>query len=484
VQTKYTIQFKDTTIRTFTLARKTLTQVMEYLKDNGYILHGYSATEAFSAILAAFREDNKIVVERSVNFEGFYYSEGNIQRSIGLKEKFPPRPKEECTAGADFLNRLADFYQYNGIDRRDALETVVKWTIVAPFDFVLKQLVKKYMNALSFSGERDGGKTALSDISLSIHGHFEDESVTEQSIYDLSAGSMNTDAKCGNGVCHTKFPIAISEYGRVEAYGRDEKLVETVKNAIARLICRHGRGEGKYDYPFLALSPIIINGNPPISKKGEILKRFHLFKYSQEDRHIRDDPRTIAYNTFMNERRHELKIVGDWTLNYIWDNKAELLISKKYDAYQIMNLVIREFYDYAGVEMPEWLTGWITETALEELDIDEAAIIRSILFDHIHDRLRTNAHLLAMKNDGVIDIETRIAACLDNNLLSFIKKAKSDNNGVDVYHIDSSILMLFENRLPNLTLKRVGEKMGFEFIRTMYRSVLHCTKDQIWKFLL
>lgn len=68
---------------------------MEYLKDNGYILHGYSATEAFPAILAAFREDNKIVVERSVNFEGFYYSEGNIQRSIGLKEKFPPRPKED-----------------------------------------------------------------------------------------------------------------------------------------------------------------------------------------------------------------------------------------------------------------------------------------------------------------------------------------------------------------------------------------------------
>lgn len=54
-------------------------------------------------------------------------------------------------------------------------------TIVAPFNFVLKQLVKKYMNAWSFSGEQDGGKTALFDTSLSIHGHFEDKSVTEQS---------------------------------------------------------------------------------------------------------------------------------------------------------------------------------------------------------------------------------------------------------------------------------------------------------------
>lgn len=273
-----------------------------------------------------------------------------------MAEKYLPRSKDECIVAAAFLNRLSDFYQYNGIDRRDVLATVIKWAIIAPFDFVLKQLIKKYMNAISFSGERDGGKTALSDIILSIHGHSEDKAVTEQSIYDLSAGSMNTDAKFGNGVCHTTFPVSISEYGRVEVYGRDEKLVETVKNAIERLICRHGRREGIYDYPFLALSPIVINGNPPISKKGEILKRFHVIKYSQEDRHTKDNPRTAAYNDLMKERRHELKILGDWTLNYIWDNRTELLLSRKYDAYKIMDIVIQEFFSFAGVKIPEWMT--------------------------------------------------------------------------------------------------------------------------------
>ena len=110
VQTTYTIQFKDTTGRTFTLARKTITQIMDYLKDNGYVLHGYSATEALSAILTAFREDDMIVVERSVDFEGFYYSDGDIQRSIGLEEEIAPRSNSECMAAADFLNKLADFY--------------------------------------------------------------------------------------------------------------------------------------------------------------------------------------------------------------------------------------------------------------------------------------------------------------------------------------------------------------------------------------
>jgi hypothetical protein len=49
-------------------------------------------------------------------------------------------------------------------------------------------------------------------------------------------------------------------------------------------------------------------------------------------------------------------------------------------------------------------------------------------------------------------------------LLSFIREVKSQT-GVKVYHIDSSILMLFDNRLPDLTLKRLGEKIGLEYKR-------------------
>lgn len=37
-QTNYTMSFKDTTNRTFTLARKTIDQIMDYLKNEGYIM--------------------------------------------------------------------------------------------------------------------------------------------------------------------------------------------------------------------------------------------------------------------------------------------------------------------------------------------------------------------------------------------------------------------------------------------------------------
>ena len=57
-----------------------LTQIMEHLKDDGYVMSGYGATEALSAIITAYREDGKLQVEKSVDFEGYYYCDGDIQR--------------------------------------------------------------------------------------------------------------------------------------------------------------------------------------------------------------------------------------------------------------------------------------------------------------------------------------------------------------------------------------------------------------------
>ena len=108
---------------------------MEYLKDNGYVMSGYGATEAFSAVITAYREDGKLQVEKSVDFEGYYYCDGSIQRS-GVEDKHPKRTREECLVTIDFLEQWSGFYIYNSIDRRDVVATGVKWTIIAPFNFV------------------------------------------------------------------------------------------------------------------------------------------------------------------------------------------------------------------------------------------------------------------------------------------------------------------------------------------------------------
>ena len=150
------------------------------------------------------------------------------------------------------------------------------------------------------TGERDSGKTETTHLMLDIDGNFIDESTSSaaDSIYSVSSGSMNTEAKFGKGVSKTTYPIEISEFGRIETYGRNEGMVETVKKAIEDLTVRRGRDGTRYDALFPSCSSIILNGNPFISKKGEILKRLHVIKFSEEDRHEADDPRTQSSTNY------------------------------------------------------------------------------------------------------------------------------------------------------------------------------------------
>jgi hypothetical protein len=41
------------------------------------------------------------------------------------------------------------------------------------------------------------------------------------------------------------------------------------------------------------------------------------------------------FNKLLSESRHRLKILGDWTIRYILENKDELLLNKKYNCYDI-----------------------------------------------------------------------------------------------------------------------------------------------------
>jgi hypothetical protein len=158
------------------------------------------------------------------------------------------------------------------------------------------------------SGERDGGKTAISRMMLKIHGNFRDKNCSNY-IYSLSAGEMGTQAKFGKGASQTTYPIEIAEYGTIEKYGRNEDLVETIKQAIEGLIIRRGKSGSRFDAPFPSCSSLIINGNSFISKKGEILKRLYISKFSQDDRHQVDDPRTQEFNKLQDEESHKLKIL-------------------------------------------------------------------------------------------------------------------------------------------------------------------------------
>lgn len=84
-ETNFTIPFKDTVGKTFTLVRKTIEQIMNYLKSEGYVMPGYGATEALAAIITAFREDKKLEIDKTINTMGLYWIDNELV-PVGLDE--------------------------------------------------------------------------------------------------------------------------------------------------------------------------------------------------------------------------------------------------------------------------------------------------------------------------------------------------------------------------------------------------------------
>jgi hypothetical protein len=486
---QYTIIFEDQDGKDLVVSGSIETIVASLKERPGYIVSSYGVAEALTAIIGAFSDDGKLIIDKSVDFEGYYYHDNDIQISkINFDERHPIRTKEECILCINYLEERAKYqiWDYKGqkIDRRDLLASAIQWTIPAPFNFAIKQITNKkyWQKGFDMTGERDGGKTGLTQEMLSIHGNQSDQGADVDSIYSVPAGSMNTEAKFGKGLSKTTYPIEISEFGKIESYGRNENLVETIKTAIDGLIVRRGRDAGRYDAPFPSCSPLIFNGNPFISKKGEILKRLHVNKFSEEDRHDRDP--NSAFNKFFRENGHLIKILGDWTMRYIIENKHELLLSKKYNVYEIGKIALQEFYKFGGkAEVPEWLTRWVTDTALEELDVDEESLIRSILYNHVHKTIRDNARILdRLKLDEMgTTLDERIRLCLEYELWPWIRRIRGTE---PKYYINTSVLEIFTYRLPDLTLKKLAEKTRLKYVKdTEGRAKLLCTEAQLVSFI-
>lgn len=375
-------------------------------------------------------------------------------------------------------------WEYNGrqIDRRDWLASAIKWTIAAPFNFAIKQISGLYQHWFSHSGDRDAGKSEMCNEMLEIHGNFLGTNIN--SMYSLSVGEFDTSSKLGRALAKTTYPISVSEFGNVDEKGRNEDYSQDLKNAIEKLISRTGKEGPNYDVQFPSCSSIIINGNPRLSKRDTVIKRFDNVKFTKEDAHTEDDPKTIEFNKLRKNNRGTPKILGDWTMNYIWDNRQELILSGKYNTRQLGDLVIRKFYEFAGVDFPGWLGKWIVDLSLEELEIDETDVIRSILRELTHRSLQQgrSAHLITVNTEGegvYQNMSMRVETCLNSELWSFVRKGNSGN-----YWIDNSILGLFKDRIPELSLKKLGEIMGITYRHTENGWRLKCTQAGIIDFIV
>lgn len=173
-QTTYTMTFLDTTSKKFILTRKTIDQIMDYLKNEGYVMPGYGATEALSAIITAFREDGKLEIDKTISKMGLYWIENKLI-AVGLEEYITAYNKlmslsiderqKIVTETAEFIEYLVKNF------RTGIIPTALKIGVVSPADFALKQCTNDilWIPSLFTYGWPRTGKTTASMIPPALY---------------------------------------------------------------------------------------------------------------------------------------------------------------------------------------------------------------------------------------------------------------------------------------------------------------------------
>jgi hypothetical protein len=114
----------------------------------GLVMYQYGAKESLTWMINEFINLGKASISKSVDFEGIVHYDGDLHISrIDFAKKHPRRTKLECFGCTEYLEKRSKFnvWKYNGrtIDRRDWLASSIKWTLPAPFDFALRQIMQR-----------------------------------------------------------------------------------------------------------------------------------------------------------------------------------------------------------------------------------------------------------------------------------------------------------------------------------------------------
>ena len=411
LEQRYTIKFSTYTGKLFSVGPKRLEEIVSILRERALILISRGASEALSAIINAFAKDEKIIIDEEVNTAGFYFIGGRIRSYKTIHTRPSTESIKKCV---DLLDILQTKYKH-----KETFPSIVKWAIVAPFDYAFKQINGTWIPWLHLYGWTNTGKTTSGDIVCAIWGHYLDKN------YKIPFTNMDTVAKFGEALSKSTYPIAVNEVGSL-AEDRYRSLAEMFKTAIESLIAR-SKFIFKTHYTEIPSYSVCIqtsNAQPPTDPGYR--RRVIPIGFTQSDEHTQLEKE--QFDRLMREHvSGELKILGDFAANYILDNQQVLIFSNKgIDWKGISTKVLSEIYIAAGRESPEWINYFVEEKQLSDSKEDIDLILRGFLSKMVNETY--NKHYRTISGpDKDTDVPNqpfshRLNFCLDHRLIPFLNK--------------------------------------------------------------
>ncbi|PWU81763.1 MAG: hypothetical protein DLM72_05355 [Candidatus Nitrosopolaris wilkensis] len=462
---KYTIKFVTQSNEHFVADRKTIDEIVAYLKQRALNISAYGVTEALNAIIQAFEDDGLMKIDESVEFTGFYLDANGMIRSSNIPE-IPINTKEELAEVAKILNNLSSSYSSS----IDLFSMFIKWAIVAPFSFVLKQNGNAWLKWLHEWGQSMAGKTTLGTIVLAIDNHHQDFK------FILSYSRIDSLARFGEAISKTTYPLVINEVYLDE---KQKHITNLIKTAVESAIVRSKFMDKTIPTDIPALSACIFTGNPPPPKSDTAyMRRVIDREFSKQECHNEDDEKTKSFEIFLRQNRDKLYILGNFRIRWILEHQKDLILDRKLKPFDIGQKVLEDFFESAGIEKPTWIHKLLPENQMEEAEKDVEALVRRALIDMINNTFRS--YIGTLREQPIdVSIQGRFRECCDKGVFAFIRK-RGEGDEAEI-NIDTGIMHELWNN-PRYGIDRgalsgiraLGDVIGFTYGKKGSQA---CNKD-------
>ncbi|MEM1704099.1 MAG: hypothetical protein QXQ31_08615, partial [Zestosphaera sp.] len=434
--TKYEVTVEGATLqRPLTIGPALIDEIADRLAVEGRVYHRRLLVDVLSAIIQAFIRKNKAEVKTEIEAPGFYLVDNRL---VSVKYSVESVDTEKLKQALTLLNELAETWFKHVQDR---FATIVKWGVVAPFSYLLKQR-GKWIPWLYLYGDSATGKTTLGRIVIKLWGL--------DSKHEKTGASIDTVARLGYVLSMSTFPVLVNEPGGALS---KEDVVEMIKSAVENTTARGKYVRGTYtEYP--ALAPLIFTSNRFLPKDDALLRRFKVITFSYGEKIPLEKQR--EFKEKVEPRLAMLSEIGKCVAKQVLETRGLDHLDGK--------TLLEKCYETAGLENPAWLnleyseTTDLHETILEEFTERLKKYINDLYARYVSRVVET--HVDEDRVDVITPdkatIREKLRVLLEKNMLPGVKVTESGIL-VTTYLLDEIGLR------ERVNLKSLSEMLGCEY---------------------
>jgi len=449
----YEITWK-TRVRTFT-TRGFINDHINRLKLEALVVSKRLIEDALNSIISKMEESGKAEVIEEIDVEGFYLNSDGVIISKPGREDVTRDWEENIIKLRGALLTLNELIENWFKHVKEKAAFIIKWHLMAPFNFTRKQLKITPVEMLLIEGPGGTGKTTLGRLGAYIWG-------LPLTRYETSGEGAKNPARLSAKVKQWTYPVQINEPAAI--FDSVENR-EFIKNAWDSLVARGKYKFGEY-IEELAAAPLIFVSNTPIVERlsDAERRRVIIIKFSWKDRLkeiYKEKYREMVrkFNELEKKCLPELSIIGDFVYDYL-KNRPESL---RRDWVELAEEILERLYKVGELEVPDWIK---LRCKVEAQDPGEEwrEEIKLLINEYLAEVIINYAtrHELLMRPD----FESRINFVTETRLPSAVLR-----HGDRVIIMKEFIKFLNKKGVYVTSLKDLGELMGWKYRRACYRKI-------------